>query len=158
MDRFDFRGVRLKESEALLLAVVVALFICVLVFTVLNNKIKQTKSRIDDLNGQYRKALALYEKIKRNVGKKTVFRGNILLIVQGLQKDPSIKNKIISVSTTADGDAIILKLRHLNLSELLKVLKSIEYYKNVKVKHLVLRKSFTSNRLLDLDLTVAKTE
>lgn len=158
MDRFDFRGVRLKESEALLLAVVVALFICVLVFTVLNNKIKQTKSRIDDLNGQYRKALALYEKIKRNGGKKTVFRGNILLIVQGLQKDPSIKNKIISVSTTADGDAIILKLRHLNLSELLKVLKSIEYYKNVKVKHLVLRKSFTSNRLLDLDLTVAKTE
>ncbi len=158
MDRFDFRGVRLKESEALLLAVVVALFICVLVFTVLNNKIKQTKSRIDDLNGQYRKALALYEKIKRNGGKKTVFRGNILLIVQGLQKDPSIKNKVISVSTTADGDAIILKLRHLNLSELLKVLKSIEYYKNVKVKHLVLRKSFTSNRLLDLDLTVAKTE
>jgi len=158
MVKFDFRAVRVKEGEALLFAIAVALFICVLVFTVLNNKIKQTRSRIDDLNGEYRKALALYEKIKRQGGERAVFHGNILLLVQGLQKDPGIKDKIISVSTTADGDAIVIKLRHLNLSELLKVLKSIEHYKNIKFKRLVLRKSFTSNKLLDLDLTVAKTE
>ena len=158
MGRFDFRGLRVKESEALLFTVVIALFVSALVFTVLNSRIRQTKSRIDTLRKQYRKALTLYEKIKKQENKRAVFRGNILLLVQNLQKNANIKRKIIAVSTTADGNAIVLKLRHLNLSELLTVLKGVEQYKNVKVKHLVLRKSFTSNKLLDLDLTVAKTE
>ncbi len=158
MGRFDFRGLRVKESEALLFTVVIALFVSALVFTVLNSRIRQTKSRIDTLRKQYRKALTLYEKIKKQENKRAVFRGNILLLVQNLQKNANIKRKIVAVSTTADGNAIVLKLRHLNLSELLTVLKGVEQYKNVKVKHLVLRKSFTSNKLLDLDLTVAKTE
>ncbi len=158
MGRFGVKGVKIKESEALIFMIAVSLFIIALVFTVLNSKVKQVKSRINTLNEEYRKALVLYEKIKKQSGRKAIFHGNILLLVQALQRDRKMKEKIFSVSTTDDGNAIILKLRHLNLSELLKVFKSLEGYKNIEIKHLVLRKSFTSNKLLDLDLTVVKTE
>ena len=160
MDRSNFSlgKFKLKEIDAIIATLILSSFVVILTFLILNNKIGQIKSRIKTLNGEYKKAYALYEKMNNSCAKKRYFNGNILLLVQKLQKDRDIKNKILSVSSTSDGNAIILKLRHLNLTQLLEVLRTLEGYSNIKIKQFTLRKSFSSRKLLDLDAMVAKAE
>jgi len=160
MDRWllKFRQVAIKEQDALLISIVVGFFIVVFAFVVFNSAEKQAKSRAEALNSQYRKAYTLYEKIKSTSNNKKYFDGNILLLVQKLQKNKDIGSKIVSVSTTEDGNAIELKIRHLNLKELLWILKNLEGFSNVKLRQYVLRKSFSSDKLLDLDAIVVKTQ
>ena len=160
MDRWllKFRQVAIKEQDALLISIVVGFFIVVFAFVVFNSAEKQAKSRAEALNSQYRKAYTLYEKIKSTSNNKKYFDGNILLLVQKLQKNKDIGSKIVSVSTTEDGNAIELKIRHLNLKELLWILKNLEGFSNVKLRQYVLRKSFSLDKLLDLDAIVVKTQ
>ena len=160
MDRWllKFRQVTIKEQDALLILIVLGLFVVVVVFALFKGAERQAKSRIEALNSQYRKAYSLYEKIKSSSSNERYFDGNILLLVQKLQKNKDVGSKIVSVSTTEDGNAIELKIRHLNLKELMWILKSLEGFSNVKLRQYVLRKSFSSDKLLDLDAVVVKTQ
>lgn len=152
------KQINLKEGEILLLTIGTAIFLVLIVSFVFINLTKQAKSRIRALNNQYQKAYVLYKKIENSNSNKKYFSNNILLLVQRLQKNSDIKNKIISVSSTDTGNAIELKLRHLNLKELIYVLKNLEGYSNIKLKQYVLRKNFSSNKFLDLDVVVVKTQ
>ncbi len=160
MDRWLLKSmqVTIKEQEALLISVMLGLFIVVVAFAVFNSAEKQAKSRIEALNSQYKKAYILYAKIKSSNNNEKYFDGNILLLVQKLQKNNDIGSKIASVSTTEDGNAIELKIRHLNLKELLWILKNLEGFSNVKLRQYVLRRNFSSDKLLDLDSVVVKTQ
>ncbi len=153
-----FRQVVIKEQEALLISIVLGLFIVVFAFAAFKGAERQVKSRIEALNSQYKKAYVLYEKIKNSTNNGKYFDGNILLLVQKLQRNKDIRNKIVSVSTTEDGNAIELKIRHLNLKELMWILKNLEGFSNVKMRQYVLRRSFSSDKLLDLDAVVVKTQ
>ncbi len=160
MDKWilKIKQANLKENEALLLTIGLAVFFVVVASLVFGSLTKQAKSRIKALDSQYQKAYVLYKKIKSYDNNKKYFNSNILLLVQKLQKNADIKNKIISVSSTEAGNAIEIKLRHLNLKELVFVLKNIEEYNNIKLKQYVLRKNFSSNKFLDLDMVVVKTQ
>ncbi len=148
----------LKENDILLLTIGFAVFLVLIASLVFGNLTKQAKTRIKALDSQYQKAYILYKKIKSSNNNKKYFNSNILLLVQKLQKNSNIKNKIISVSSTEAGNAIELKLRHLNLKELIYVLKNLEGYSNIKLKQYVLRKNFSSNKFLDLNVIVVKTQ
>lgn len=160
MDKWivKIKQLNLKENDILLLTIGFAVFLVLIASLVFGNLTKQAKTRIKALDSQYQKAYILYKKIKSSNNNKKYFNSNILLLVQKLQKNSNIKNKIISVSSTEAGNAIELKLRHLNLKELIYVLKNLEGYSNIKLKQYVLRKNFSSNKFLDLNVIVVKTQ
>ncbi len=160
MDKWilKIKQVNIKENEALILTIILAIFLVLIVSFVLGNLVRQSKSRVKTLDSQYQKVYVLYKKIKSSNNNRKYFNSNILLLVQKLQKNSDIKNKIISVSSTEAGNAIELKLRSLNLKELTYVLKNLEGYSNVKLKRYILRKNFSSNKFLDLNMVVVKTQ
>ena len=160
MDKWllKFRQMTIKEQDAFMIFVVFCLLIVIIAFAVFKSAERQAKSRIEALNSQYKKAYVLYEKITSSSNNKKYFDGNILLLVQKLQRRKDIGSKILSVSTTEDGNAIELKVNHLNLKELLWILNNLEGFSNVKLRQYVLRRSFSSDKLLDLDAIVVKTQ
>ncbi len=104
------------------------------------------------------KSEQLYLKIKFAKTNSNLFKDNLLIFVQKLGEKAKVKEKILSTTPLSqeEGEAIKVKIKALNLNELLNIFNIIDQYDNIEVKQFVITKNFTSPDLLDLDLILRK--
>ncbi len=146
----------LKERDALIFAIGIALFIAFLTIIVLNGGIKSLNSQIKTKQAEYDKALALYNKIKKEKSGKKVFNGDILIFVQKLEAINGIKNKIVSVNTISANNGVDIRMAGLNLTQLMSIFNTISQYKNIQIYRFTLKRNFSDKNLINLDIVLRK--
>ncbi len=150
------RLLEIKERDALIFAVGLTVFIGILTVVLLSQSINSLHSSIVATETEYNKAFKLYKTLKSKSGTLKRYDGDLLLFVQKLQKINGIKDKIVSVSAAGLNNGVRISLAGLNLMQLLEVFKEIENYSNIEISEFTIKKDFTNNRLVDVDMVLRK--
>ncbi len=155
MDRFNILF-RLNEQKIFIVSLIFVVIVSFLSTIFVDLKKTSIEHRIELINNKYQKALLLYKKIKENNSSKQIFKRDILLFVQELEKIPNLKEKIISVNSSESGSSIVIKMAELNLKQLCDVLYKLNLYKNIQVTSYIIKKDFSFKKLLDLTISIRK--
>ncbi len=149
-----------RNNTIYLISIVAILAILLTIYNFIywEKKINYKRQSIYNQIQKLKKSKQLYLKIKLAKTNSNLFKDNLLIFVQKLGEKAKIREKILSTTPLSqeESDAIKVKIKALNLNELLNIFAIIDQYDNIEVKQFTITKNFSSPQLLDLDLVLKK--
>ena len=151
-------NLNIKEKDFLIFLIGIGFFLCIATILIVNSKISSLQSLTKARLADYKKANVLYDKIRSQSRGLTVFKGNILVLVQKLEAIPILRGKIVSANSlnSTGGEGVELRAAGLNMNQLIILLNKINEYNNLSISRFVLKKNFSSHRLVDINITIRK--
>ena len=151
-------NLNIKEKDFLIFLIGIGFFLCIATILIVNSKISSLQSLTKARLADYKKANVLYDKIRLQSRGLTVFKGNILVLVQKLESIPILRGKFVSANSlnSTGGEGVELRAAGLNMNQLIILLNKINEYNNLSISRFVLKKNFSSHRLVDINITIRK--
>ncbi len=151
-------NLNIKEKDFLIFLIGIGFFLCAAIIMTVNSKISSLQSLTKARLADYKKANVLYDKIRSQSRGLTVFKGNILVLVQKLESIPILRGKFVSANSlnSTGGEGVELRAAGLNMNQLIILLNKINEYNNLSISRFVLKKNFSSHRLVDINITIRK--
>ncbi len=151
-----------KNREPILIAITLIIgsfLIFYWTYSYFSSKETELKNKVKTVCYQVKKAEELYNKIKIQPKYTNRWKSGILNLFQKMGKDLSISNKIVSIRPKQDpnfSEIATVRIENVGLDELVRILKYVENYSNLRITSFTLNKSFTDPTKGNIVMDVGK--
>ncbi len=142
-----------------LLVIVVIFFVFYWTHVLVSSKIADTKSNIDSLKHRLINVQELVTDIKCNSSSPFELKKGLLAFIQQVTAYKNLSDKISNLQTvnsSSNHETVSMKLESLNLEQIIYIIKHIEQYNNLYIKHLEITKRFDDPQLADMTIQIVK--
>ena len=124
-----------------------------------DKSIKAKKNEIQIYKEKIRKVSILISELHQNNGSSEKITGGLLSFFQNTTRKIGLEDKMVVIKpkiSDSGYEAAKIRFENLNLNDFISIIKMLDSYSNLKIKHLEITKRFDNPRLINLDLDILR--